>query len=125
MSEESSKFMMDAITEATAKITALRQHGILQQAFKLVSNILVKCGTPFDEPWDTTKILTENQADLQTSAELLGELAKEVIQLRKAKIVFDAAETAKEVYLRHDNEGKPSTEVVPGSAPAQEERDVE
>ena len=119
MSEETNREILDAITEAMEKITAIRQHEILNQALMLVSNIITKCGTPLDEPWDTTKILTENQADLQTAAELLGELAKEVIQLRKAKIVFDATQTAKDVCMR-DDEDKSSTDTVPGSAPVRE-----
>lgn len=137
MSEATNREMLDAITEATEKITAIRQHEILRKSFRLVRSILDKCWTP-DEPWNTTKVLTENHADLKTAAELLAELEKEVIQLQKAKIVFDATQAAKDVYTRNDDdedksstaevrsapladEDKSSTDIVPGYAPAREE----
>ena len=103
MFDEINNEMMDAVTDAVERIQALRNLEILCKVFGLISALLAETGcTRRDEQPDIEKILADRHADLQAAAELLGELAKEVIQTKKAKITIAAMQTAKDAYTKEE-----------------------
>ena len=99
---------MDMITKlgaAAKEVADFQMRETLRQAFKLISNVVVATRTPpWEKPVDVSSVLAEHHADLQVAAELLADLAKEVIQLRKAKINLDALQDAQKAYFKTEND---------------------